>query len=208
MRLYNINEVFGPVKCEIMVKGNDKCGKEAWTFILSKYEDSILLRKSGPEATTQIFQESLGVAICPHHLDLLFERKKKADKSSFAIPPNTTLSDTVIKDALQIKEKERRTLKEKVINNLFHRQCSCGRQLKFTDEGLKATGMDGLVLVHGAMTITCVCHQPMSASFSFYLKPEEEKVEVMRIDADGIGTLGVTTPSTKLHVRDDRNAPF
>ena len=194
MRLYSISEVFGPVKCEI-----NKCGKEAWTFMLSKYEDSILVINRGPEATQQIFQQSLGTAMCEHHLDLLFERKKK--------DPTITVEDVKNRDFKKIDgemDKAKDLVFEtnkKHITNLFIRRCGCGREMRFTDEGLKVIGMDGIILVNGSIEVKCVCNHFMSASFSYLVNGKEHN-EKLRIKADG--KLGVANPSIQLHIADTK----
>jgi len=199
MRLYSINEVFGPVDCEIPVIGKDKCGKEAWTFILSKYEDSILLRKEGYEATQQIFEQSLGTAMCGHHLDLLFDRKKTKKPedvkvSSFKIDSNQMIKiedikerrfnvDRAIEDAKIVKTKSDETL-------LFMR-CYCGREVKITEDGITTYLPDfkeihkgksqaaknyelDVMLVKASFAIRCTCGKDMTGTFVRRIEPERK----------------------------------
>jgi len=66
MKIYNLTEEFGNVKCDIK-----NCNEETNTYILSEYENSILIRKEPYEISLQILEEKLGISICKLHLDKL-----------------------------------------------------------------------------------------------------------------------------------------
>jgi hypothetical protein len=62
MRVFTVNEVWGPFPCD-----HPGCKRDAFTLLLTDEEDQSLPEKTGPEAVRFIFKNKLGVATCEEH---------------------------------------------------------------------------------------------------------------------------------------------
>lgn len=67
-QVVEIHELWGPMRCQGIKKNGRECGRECLTMWLTRREFERLPVESGPEATTFIFRNNLGVALCEEHL--------------------------------------------------------------------------------------------------------------------------------------------